>query len=440
MRRQSPWATLVIAVGCMAWLALAPQARAANTPPAVPAPAVLEPAAPDAGTAPTAAGVRSAIGARVASDLSNGAALVIDPASGAVLYSSSATKAFIPASNAKLATAVAALKILGPNTRIATTVVATERDIYLVGGGDPTLAGGGRAPGIPTLTQLADTTAKQVGTDTPLTLFYDDSFFTGPRLAPGWSPSFPTIGEVAPITALMVDQGRRAPTTNSRVKDPARQAGQKFAELLRAAGVKVTAVSAAKAPADATVIAKVESPPVDRIVQVMLTESENTYAEMLAHLVGGAAVGKASFAGGGEATRGVLAAIDIDTGGYFLADGSGLSRDDRLTATTLASILATVVRGSHPELSSIATGLPIAGLTGTLADRYELLAAQAGRGFVHAKTGTLTGVVAESGIVLDASGRQLVFSFIATRVRSIDAMRRTLDGLASTLATCGCTS
>jgi D-alanyl-D-alanine carboxypeptidase/D-alanyl-D-alanine-endopeptidase (penicillin-binding protein 4) len=238
----------------------------------------------------------------------------------------------------------------------------------------------------------------------------------------------------------MVDQGRRAPTTKSRVKDPARQAGQKFAELLRAAGVKVTAVSAAKAPADATVIAKVESPPVDRIVQVMLTESENTYAEMLAHLVGGAAVGKASFAGGGEATRGVLAAIDIDTGGYFLADGSGLSRDDRLTATTLASILATVVRGSHPELSSIATGLPIAGLTGTLADRYELLAAQAGRGFVHAKTGTLTGVVAESGIVLDASGRQLVFSFIATRVRSIDAMRRTLDGMASTLATCGCTS
>ena len=161
---------------------------------------------------------------------------------------------------------------------------------------------------------------------------------------------------------------------------------------------------------------------------------------MLSHLVGGAKVGNASFAGGGQATREVLSSLDLDTGGYFLADGSGLSRDDRLTATTLASILTTVVRGTHPELSAIAPGLPIAGLTGTLADRYVLATARAGRGFVHAKTGTLTGVVAESGIVLDASGRQLVFAFIASGVRSIDAMRQKLDAMASTLATCGCTS
>ena len=281
---------------------------------------------------------------------------------------------------------------------------------------------------------------KQIGTDTAVTVHYDDTAFTGPRLAPGWAPSFPKVGEVAPITALMVDQGRRTPTAIARVKDPARQAGQHFADLLRAAGVKVTSVDGAKAPTSSTQIAKVESPPVSRIVQTMLTESENTYAEMLSHLVGGAKVGNASFAGGGQATREVLSSLDLDTGGYFLADGSGLSRDDRLTATTLASILTTVVRGTHPELSAIAPGLPIAGLTGTLADRYVLATARAGRGFVHAKTGTLTGVVAESGIVLDASGRQLVFAFIASGVRSIDAMRQKLDAMASTLATCGCTS
>ena len=440
MSRRSPALAFALAVWCGAALMSAPQVQAAETPPSSPAPAVLQPAALDAGTAPTAAGVQAAIGARLAKDLSTGAALVIDPATGTVLFSSAATKAFTPASNAKLATAVAALSVLGPGTRIATTVAVTDRDIYLIGGGDPSLAGGGRLAGIPTLQQLADATVKQIGTTTAVSVHYDDSAFTGPRLAPGWAPSYPKIGEVAPITALMVDQGRRTPTAISRVKDPARQAGQQFADALRAAGVKVTSVDAAKAPSNATEIAKVESPPVSRLVQVMLTESENTYAEMLAHLVGGAKVGKASFAGGGQATREVLSSLDIDTDGYFLADGSGLSRDDRLTATTLASILTTVVRGTHPELSTIATGLPIAGLTGTLADRYVVPAAQAGRGFVHAKTGTLTGVVAESGIVLDASGRQLVFSFIATGVRNIDAMRRTLDTVASTLAKCGCTS
>ena len=440
MRHRSPGVALLLGIGCCTALISAPQAFAASHPPPVPAPPVLQPAASDAGTAPTAAGIRSAIGAHVASDLAAGAALVIDPASGEVLLSSAVTKAFTPASNAKLATAVAALTVLGPGARIATTVKVTDRDLYLVGGGDPTLAGGGSVAGIPTLQQLVDATVKQIGTDTAVTVHYDDTAFTGPRLAPGWAPSFPKVGEVAPITALMVDQGRRTPTAIARVKDPARQAGQHFADLLRAAGVKVTSVDGAKAPTSSTQIAKVESPPVSRIVQTMLTESENTYAEMLAHLVGGAKVGNASFAGGGQATREVLSSLDLDTGGYFLADGSGLSRDDRLTATTLASILTTVVRGTHPELSAIAPGLPIAGLTGTLADRYVLATARAGRGFVHAKTGTLTGVVAESGIVLDASGRQLVFAFIASGVRSIDAMRQKLDAMASTLATCGCTS
>lgn len=443
MRHRSPWANLVaagIATVMCAALSGAPPVLAATTPPSGPAPAVLEPASVDAGTAPTPAGVRAVLGPRVAAGLKAGAALVIDPATGTVLYSLAPTSPLTPASTAKLATAVAALTVLGPNARIPTTVTVADRDVYLVGGGDPTLAGGGSTPGIPTLQQLADATVKQVGAGTSLSLHYDDSAFSGPLLAPGWAPTYPKVGEVAPITALMVDQGRRTPTAISRVKDPARRAGEQFASLLRAAGVKVSSVDAAKAPTSATEIAKVESPPVSRIVQTMLTESENTYAEMLAHLVGGAKVGKASFAGGGQATREVLSSLNIDAAGYFLADGSGLSTDDRLTATTLTSILATVVRGEHPELSAIAPGLPIAGLTGTLADRYTQPSALPGRGFVHAKTGTLTGVVAESGIVLDASGRQLVFAFMATGVQSIDAMRRTLDQWASRLATCGCTS
>ena len=421
-------------------VALSPTAHADAAQPPSPAPSVLPAAAPDTGAAPSPAGIRAAIGPAVSKNLTSGAALVVDPASGSVLYEAGSAAPLTPASNAKLATAVAALTVLGPTRRIATNVVVRDRDVYLVGGGDPTLASVSTDPSIPTLAQLAEKTLTQVGSGTALSLHYDDSAFAGPTLAAGWSSSYPRIGEVAPVTALMVDQGRVSPGGLPRVSDPARQAAKQFARLLRAGGVTVTSVDRAKAPADATVIATVESPPVSRIVQSMLTESENTYAEALGHLVGGAKLANPSFDGGALATREVLAALKIDTGGFHLADASGLSRDDRMTARTLAAVLTAVVLQTHPELDYIATGLPIAGLTGTLAERYATPATAAGRGFVHAKTGTLTGVIAESGIVLAASGRQLVFSFIATRVKNLDAMRRTLDGIASTLATCGCTS
>jgi D-alanyl-D-alanine carboxypeptidase/D-alanyl-D-alanine-endopeptidase (penicillin-binding protein 4) len=384
--------------------------------------------------------VRSAIGATLSSRLKSGGALVVDPATGTVLYESAATTPLTPASNVKLATAAAALSVLGPTHRIPTTVVVSDRDVYLVGGGDPTLASASSIPGTPTLRDLADATVRQVGAGTALRLHYDDSLFTGPTLARGWSSSYPAVGEVAPVTALMVDQGRRTPSSRSRVKDPARQAARQFAQLLRNGGVTVSSLDRATAPGDATVIAKVESPAVSSIVQTMLTDSENTYAEALGHLVGKAGVGEASFDGGARATRDALSSLGFDVSGYRLADASGLSSDNRLTARTLAGILTGVVRGEHPQIASIASGLPVAGFTGTLADRYVTPATQAGRGFVHAKTGTLTGVVAESGIVLDATGRQIVFSFLATGVRSLDGMRRTLDGVASTLASCGCTS
>ena len=394
----------------------------------------------NAGRAPTPAGVTAAIGPAARAALARGSALIVDPATGTVLYDLRSGVARVPASNAKLATAVAALTVLGPTSRIPTTVKVSDTDVWLVGGGDPTLASAAGAPGAPTLADLATQTIAQVGAHSTLRLHYDATAFRGPVLAPGWKASYPAVGEVAPVVALMVDQGRRTPRGKSRVADPARRAATVFAGLLRRAGVTVTSVDASAAPADATTVATVMSPPVSRIVQTMLTDSENTYAEALGHLVGAKASHQPTFAGGAAATRAALASLKLPVDGYGLVDASGLSTQDRLTARTLAAILSTVVVGRTPALASIAPGLPVAGLTGTLADRYRTPATLSGRGYVHAKTGTLTGVVAESGIVLDRTGRQLVFSFLAPKVGSLNAARETLDTLASTLATCGCGS
>lgn len=418
-------------------------ALASDTPPPAPAPAVLDPV--DASTTaspPTADGVRQQIGALARRGLYDGSILVVDPATDTVLYSRAADEPRIPASTTKLATAAAALHVLGPQTRLPTIAYREGGTVYLVGGGDPTLvrAKGGNplAGGRPSLRDLARSVAADFPAQTRITLVYDASAFRGPTLGPGWPSSFPAAGVAAPVTALVVDGGRVSPGASGRVGDPARQAATVFAGFLRGQGLDVVSVDKGRRPAAATEVARVESAPVGDIVEEMLTDSENNYAEALAHLTGGALLDKPTFAGGAAATEQALDELDIDTTGVDLADGSGLSGRNQVPARVLAELLADVVRGTDPELAPIAPGLAVAGLTGTLADRFSSAATRPGRGFVHAKTGTLTGVSSLAGTVQDADGRILVFAMIANKVTSLVQARETMDLIASRLATCGC--
>jgi D-alanyl-D-alanine carboxypeptidase/D-alanyl-D-alanine-endopeptidase (penicillin-binding protein 4) len=107
-----------------------------------------------------------------------------------------------------------------------------------------------------------------------------------------------------------------------------------------------------------------------------------------------------------------------------------------LTVVTLTTALRTII--DRPSLHPVLAGLPVAGWSGTLVDRYLAGRDRSGAGVVRAKTGTLTGVSALAGLVHDADGRLLVFAFDADRVRSTDAADAALDGLAAGLARCGC--
>jgi len=413
-----------------AGLAESAPATAAEGPPPAPAPAVLPPASAVA-QRPTPDGVASAIGRLVRRSLDSASVVVIDPADGTVLFDARGARPRIPASTAKLATAAAALDVLGAQTRLPTIAYRDDATVVLVGGGDPTLR---RAD----LTRMAQQVAEDYGTQTAVTVRYDASAFTGPTLGPGWAPGFVRSGVVAPVSALVVDGGRVRPGASTRVQDPARQAAPVFAAALEAEGLKIRRIRPGAPGAAAREVARTESNPVGDIVQRMLTDSENDYAEALAHLVGGRLVGDPSFAGGARATKEALAGLGLDVTGVTLADGSGLSRDNRMPAQFLADLLVASVAGTPAELSAIPAGLAVGGLTGTLADRFTSSATSDGRGFVHAKTGTLTGVSALAGTVLDRDGRTLVFAIVDDKARSLGRARETMDVVASTLATCGC--
>ncbi len=369
------------------------------------------------------------------------AAAVVDVTTGELLYGKGADDALTPASTTKIATAAAALSAAGPDHRIETRVVLEpgSDEVVLVGGGDPTLTAHEDADGYASLRTLADRTAAALDKRhlDKITLTYDTSLYDGPELH--------TIGRdenLAPVTALMVDEARTNDTTSGtapRSLDPAADATRAFADLLADRGIK-TAEGPAEGPVTASrkaqEIASVSSAPLSTLVERMLTHSDNDIAEALARQVALATGEPASFEGGGAAIKKELRKLELPVGDVAFADGSGLSRGDRLTPGLLTSLLAAAASPSHPELRPVLTGLPVAGFTGTLRTRYP--AGSTGTGVVRAKTGTLTGVNTLAGTVVDADGRLLAFAFMATETTSRDAAQAALDTAASALAECGC--
>jgi D-alanyl-D-alanine carboxypeptidase/D-alanyl-D-alanine-endopeptidase (penicillin-binding protein 4) len=355
----------------------------------------------------------------------------------------------IPASTTKLLTSTAALQVLGPDHTFHTRVVSGQgHRIVLVGGGDPLLA---RKPDsspsawphradIVTLARQTAAALRKEG-QTRVTLSYDDSLFSGPAVNPHWPDDYVPDGVVSPITALWLDEGRAA-SGFGRVADPSATAAQEFANLLARNGVKVTgAPSAAHAARHADEIASVESAPLAQIVEWILNVSDNEGAEVLARQVGLATSGEGSSAAG---TAGVLRTLDrlgVDTGHARVYDGSGLSRENRIDPRTLVDVLRVAATAQHPDANAVVTGLPVAGFTGSLGDRFAD-GAPAGRGLVHAKTGTLTGVSSLAGTVTDLDGTTMVFALMADRVKlphTLDA-RQGLDQAAAALAACHCSA
>jgi D-alanyl-D-alanine carboxypeptidase/D-alanyl-D-alanine-endopeptidase (penicillin-binding protein 4) len=220
-----------------------------------------------------------------------------------------------------------------------------------------------------------------------------------------------------------------------RSSDPSRTAAKAFAKLL--GGVPVVEGAAA---AGAKEIAHVESMSAQEMTEQMLQLSDNVLAEALLRQVAIAKGKPATFAGGSEARKQVLTEAGIDQAANALVDGSGLSRDNKLSATMLTSVLRAAADDTKPKLRGVLAGLPVAAYSGTLSARFGDPKARAAAGEVRAKTGTLTGVNALGGVVVTKSGQQLAFAVVANSVPvGKTQAEAALDAVGAALASCGCT-
>jgi serine-type D-Ala-D-Ala carboxypeptidase/endopeptidase (penicillin-binding protein 4) len=346
----------------------------------------------------------------------------------------------ILASNTKLFTTTAALARFGREATLGTEVLGSgELDVegvyhgslYLRGGGDPTFGsrrfskrsyGGGA-----TVQDLADL-IEQVGIRRVTGRVYgDESAFDSLRGGP--DSGYATSVWVGPLSALSYNRGLFTETGRGFQANPPAFAAARLDDALETSGIAVRLrPRAGVTPPEATVLASVESPPMERLLRLTNKPSDNFFAEMLlkdlAHLAGGV----------GTTARGARVATSFARrlgARPRLVDGSGLARGNRASPYSVVRLLSAMHR--RDDFDPFVDSLPIAGQDGTLFDRMRRGSA---RYRCRGKTGTLSNVSALSGYCEAETGDNYAYSILMNGVYPTSA-RRLQDRMLQAIAKFG---
>lgn len=201
-------------------------------------------------------------------------------------------------------------------------------------------------------------------------------------------------------------------------ENPARQAAADLGRLLEERGIELAGEVRATAPSAPVVgtLARVHSPPLSELLRFMVRRSDNHLADTLLQVAGHVRTGEGSWERGERASRQVLEHLGVPTRGVRLADGSGLSRDDRLTAEALVALNRRMLASRDGE--TWASLMAVAGEgRGTLRTRLRGTPAQ---GRLLAKTGSLRDVAALSGFVEGDEDRRHHFAVLANDATGAD--------------------
>ena len=185
-------------------------------------------------------------------------------------------------------------------------------------------------------------------------------------------------------------------------------------------------------------IATLQSPPFSLIAAQTLKPSQNLYTELILRTLGKitpppatmSPLGQTSENLGLEAVKSFLNRAGIRPEALNLDDGSGLSRNDMITAE--ASVQLLIFMSKHPHATVFHDALPIAGVDGTLRNRMRSTAAANN---LRAKTGSLSSAASLGGYLTTAAGEKLAFSIMVNNYpRDVEPRTMCIDPIAVLLA------
>ena len=319
--------------------------------------------------------------------------MVYDLTADSVYYQYNERQLLRPASTMKLVTAITALDQLGPNYDFQTHVYYTGYiknrtlvgNIYCVGGFDPTLSLGD-------VTDMA-LSVQQLGIDSIAGMLVADRTMKEPvDYGEGWCWD----DDNPLLTALSIGRKNIFLTT--------------FSEEVARLGINLENVRLVEGqvPGNARHLTTIRHN-ISQVLDRMMKKSDNFYAEAVFYQTAASVRkhhAKASDALG--VTRKLLKRLGLDAESYRLADGSGLSLYNYISAELLCRLLK--YAWQSPQIhDALWFSLPIAGIDGTLEKRMVKTVAE---GNVRAKTGTVTGVSSLAGYCTAENGHQLCFSII----------------------------
>lgn len=325
--------------------------------------------------------------------------MVYDLTADSAIYRYGERQTMRPASTMKVVTAVAAIDRLGGSYRLRTSLYYTGKidngtltgDIYCVGGFDPLFNNDDMNAFVESILQMGvDTIRGRVVADKSMK---DDD-----RLGEGWCWD----DDNPVLSPLLVSR-----------KDVF---AERFADRLRSAGVVVEGDSCVERslPNGAYVVCT-RFHTIDQVLMQMMKDSDNLLAEAMFYQIaaaGGNRPAKAAHAR--AAIRRLIKRVGLDDSAYRIADGSGLSLYNYVSAELEVALLRYAYRNTGIYLHLLPS-LPVAGEDGTLKKRMQGTIAA---GNVRAKTGTLAGISSLAGFCTAANGHTLCFAIINQGVMS----------------------
>lgn len=323
---------------------------------------------------------------------------IYDLTADSTLFELNSRQLLRPASTLKMIIAVTALDKLGCDYNFTTRVAYTGHvdslslvgNIYCKGGFDPTLANGD-------ISDIADSIAA-LGIDTIKgDICLDLTMKDRDRLGEGWC-----WDDDNPVLSPLV-VGR---------KD---EFGDRLTRRLRQKGIVLTGRCCEdNMPGGANTIYK-KVTPLATVMRRQLKRSDNLYSEAIFYQIAsdGMVRSRATAKNGRQAVNRLISKFGFKPSGYYIADGSGLSLYNYVSAELEVAFLRYAYHNKD-IYETLHDCLPIAGVDGSLDERMRRGAAHDN---VRAKTGTVTGISSLAGYCTAANGHVLCFSIINSGIR-----------------------